>query len=224
MNFKSRAESNEIARQAFLMADRDNSGFLVLAEFFNFLQVIYQRLGICHPLNQQSCQELFMYYDDNGNGMMTPDEIVDVVWDIYSNDIQNDRASIQQMLEKLLIEKLYNRPYGVQGGFMYGNWGMDRKMMGEGGWRKNRMGMFGGYNQGGAFMNQMMGGNQMGNMGGMNQMGNMGGMNQMGNMGQMGMMTPSISVGSMSSPGTQGMMMGRPMLMGGKGKDGKEST
>jgi Ca2+-binding EF-hand superfamily protein len=56
MNFKSRAESNEIARQAFLMADRDQSGFLVLGEFYNFLQAIYQNFGLNRPLNQQVCQ------------------------------------------------------------------------------------------------------------------------------------------------------------------------
>lgn len=73
MNYKSRAESNQIAQEAFLMADRDQSGFLVLGEFYNFLQAIYQRFSLNRPLNQQVCQELFQYYDDDGNGRMTPD-------------------------------------------------------------------------------------------------------------------------------------------------------
>mgnify|MGYP000889904211 CR=1 FL=1 len=179
MNFRSRAEATEIAREAFNLADADCSGFLMVGEFYKFLELVYGRLGLNRPLNPQVCQELFMYYDDDGNGRMTPNEVIDMVWDAYSSDIQNDRASIQQMLEKVIIEKLYHRPYGVNGGFTYGNWGLEK--MGTGGWRKQRQNMFGGYMQGGN-MGQGGGfGNQNGNFGG-----NMGGMNIQGGMNMQG--------------------------------------
>lgn len=170
MSFRSRAEATEIARQAFNLADADCSGFLVVGEFYKFLELIYERLGLNRPLNPQICQELFLYYDDDGNGRMTPNEVIDMVWDVYSCDIQNDRASIQQMLEKVIIEKLYNRPYGVNGGFGYGNWGLE-KMGTGGGWRKHRQNMFGGYMQGGNM-------GQGGGFGGQNR--NMNAMNMQG--------------------------------------------
>ena len=49
-------------------------------------------------MGQQECQQLFRFYDDNRSGFLTPDEIVDVVWDIYTSDIMNDRVAFQQML------------------------------------------------------------------------------------------------------------------------------
>lgn len=89
----------------------DRSGTITIYEFYTFLQAVYQRLGIYRQLNQQECEQLFRFYDDDRNGFLTPNELVDIVWDLYTADVQNDRVAIQQMLEKIIIEKYYNRPY-----------------------------------------------------------------------------------------------------------------
>jgi hypothetical protein len=48
----------------------------------------------------------------------------DIVWDIYTNDVMNDRIAYQQMLEKILIIKLYNRAYNnFDTNNLYGRWG-----------------------------------------------------------------------------------------------------
>ena len=55
---------------------------------------------------------------------MTEDELADVVWDIYTSDIQNDRVAYQQLLEKVLVTKLYSRHYEeFDNRKLYGKWG-----------------------------------------------------------------------------------------------------
>jgi hypothetical protein len=57
----------------------------------------------------------------------------DVVWDIYTNDVMNDRIAYQQMLEKIIIIKLYNRPYNnFDNNNLYGRWGQTNT---KGNWR-----------------------------------------------------------------------------------------
>lgn len=46
---------------------------------------------------------MFRFYDDDRNGFLTPNELVDIVWDLYTADVQNDRVAIQQMLEKIIV-------------------------------------------------------------------------------------------------------------------------
>ena len=48
----------------------------------------------------------------------------------------NDRTAIQQMLEKIVVEKLYNRPYNnFDTNNLYGRWG---KTNSKGNWKNNR--------------------------------------------------------------------------------------
>lgn len=45
----------------------------------------YQKLGLYRNVTQQECEQLFRYYDDDRNGFLTANEIVDVVWDLYTS-------------------------------------------------------------------------------------------------------------------------------------------
>lgn len=79
---------------------------------------------------------MFRFYDDDRNGFLTPNELVDIVWDLYTADIQNDRVAIQQMLEKIVIEKYYHRPYNqFDQSNLYGHWGQTNT---KGDWRNYR--------------------------------------------------------------------------------------
>lgn len=48
----------------------------------------------------------------------------------------NDRTAVQQMLEKIIVEKIYNRPYNsFDTKNLYGRWG---KTNAKGNWKNNR--------------------------------------------------------------------------------------
>jgi len=55
MSYKSRQESDTITRDCFFQADMDRSGTITIYEFYNFLQVVFQRLGIYRQVNQGEC-------------------------------------------------------------------------------------------------------------------------------------------------------------------------
>jgi len=62
--------------------------------------------------------------------------LVDIVWDLYTSDVQNDRVAIQQMLEKIILQKYYNRSYNqFDSSNLYGHWGQTNT---KGDWRNYR--------------------------------------------------------------------------------------
>lgn len=79
---------------------------------------------------------MFRFYDDNKSGFLSPDELTDVVWDIYTSDIQNDRVAYQQLLEKVLVTKLYSRHYQeFDRKNLFGKWGRNNN---NGDWKNYR--------------------------------------------------------------------------------------
>jgi hypothetical protein len=62
------------------------------------MQFVMQKCNIYRQVTPAECEQLFRFYDDDRNGFLTPNEIVEVAWDIYTSDVMNDRTSIQQML------------------------------------------------------------------------------------------------------------------------------
>ena len=95
--------------------------------------MVFNKINIYRDVTEAECQQLFKYYDDDRNGFLTPNEMNDVVWDIYTNQIMNDRIAYQQMLEKIIITKLYNRPYNnFDTNNLYGRWGQNNT---KGNWR-----------------------------------------------------------------------------------------
>ena len=59
-----------------------------------------------------------------------------MVWDIYTGEIMNDRIVVQQMMEKLFVEKLYNRPYQMmEHKFFCAKWGRNNI---KGHWKNSR--------------------------------------------------------------------------------------
>lgn len=72
MSYKSRQESDNITRDCFNVADQDRSGTITIYEFYNFLQLVFQRLNIQRNVNNQECEQLFRFYDDDRNGFLTP--------------------------------------------------------------------------------------------------------------------------------------------------------
>jgi Ca2+-binding EF-hand superfamily protein len=61
-----------IARDCFLQADADRSGTITLYEFFNFLNLFFNRIDIYREVTQAECEQLFRFYDDDRNGFLTP--------------------------------------------------------------------------------------------------------------------------------------------------------
>ena len=105
-------------------------------EFYHFLQLVFDRLALERSVSENECEQLFRFYDDNRSGYLTPDELTDVVWDIYSSDIQNDRLAYQQLLEKVLVTKLYSRHYReFDRKNLFGKWG---KSNNSGDWKNYR--------------------------------------------------------------------------------------
>lgn len=46
---------------------------------------MFNKINIYRDVTEAECQQLFKFYDDDRNGFLTPNEMNDVVWDIYSN-------------------------------------------------------------------------------------------------------------------------------------------
>lgn len=111
MSFKDRQQVHQITRDSFNEADTDRSNTITLFEFYHFLQLVFEKLNLVRSVSENECEQLFRFYDDNKSGFLTADELTDVVWDIYTSDIQNDRVAYQQLLEKVLVTKLYSRSY-----------------------------------------------------------------------------------------------------------------
>lgn len=135
-SFMDRQQVIQITRNCFAEADTDRSNTITLFEFYHFLQLVFQNLNLQRTVSEAECQQLFRFYDDDRNGFLTPDELLDVVWDLYTSDIQNDRVAYQQMLEKVLVTKLYSRHYNeFNKNNLFGKWG---KTNNKGDWKNYR--------------------------------------------------------------------------------------
>lgn len=135
-SFKDRQQVYQITSDCFQKADTDRSQTITLFEFYHFLQLVFGELGLQRSVSEQECEQLFRFYDDNRSGFLTHDELGDVVWDIYTSDVQNDRVAYQQMLEKVLLTKLYSRSYNdFNTKNLFGKWG---KANNKGDWKNYR--------------------------------------------------------------------------------------